>query len=179
MVTGILSRMQFRFAPAALALVALLGFGCHSSVEGVWHSTSSNRVVELRAGSAYITEGNSIQAVPYEVDGDKIVLKMPFLSAVLLRMPDGTLSGMGDTMVQMNKATAGWLGLYASRDGEDSLTLSAEGRAVYTHQGRSITLTYIVYGNKLTLFQGEERIPVTRRHDGSLETPDAVLHKQS
>jgi hypothetical protein len=171
--------MQFHLSPVFGLLAVLLASGCHSSVEGVWHGTSSNRVIELRAGSAYITEGNSIQAVPYEVDGDKIVLKMPFLSTVLLHMPDGTLSGMGETMVQLNANAARWLGIYTSRDGGYRLSLSAEGRAVYTQQGHSATLTYSVDGDKLILFQGETRISVTRQRDGSLATPDAVLHKQS
>jgi hypothetical protein len=179
MVTGNLSRMQFRFASTLLALAMLQVAGCRSSVEGVWHGTSSNRTVELRSGSAYITEGHSTQAVPYEVDGDKVVLKMPFLSTVLLQMPDGTLSGMGETLVQMPKDRSGWLGLYASRDGGDRLVLNAEGHAVYTHRGRSMELTYTVHENKLTLLQGEMRIPITRQPDGSLATPDAVLHKQS
>ena len=178
MVTGTLSRVQFCHAFAVLC-AALCATGCRPSVEGVWHGTSSNRILELRSGSAYITEGNSTQAVPYEVDGDKVVLKMPFLSTVLLRMPDGTLTGMGETMVQMPRDKSGWLGLYESRDGVDRLALKADGRAVYTHQGRSVELPYTIHENKLTLLQGELRIPITRQPDGSLATPDAVLHKQS
>jgi len=160
---------------AALLVLA----GCHSSIDGTWRGTTSDRIIELRSGNAYITEGRSTQAVPYEISGDKIVLKMPFMNAVLRRMPDGALTGMGETLVKVDETTAALLGTYESTEGEYRLHLSAQGRAVYTRLGRSIVASYTIDGNSITLSQGTLRIPIKRRADGSLETPDAVLKKQS
>jgi hypothetical protein len=160
-----------------LALFALVG--CRSASDGTWRGTTSDRIIELKAGSAFITEGNSTQAVPYEISGDKIVLKMPFMNAVLRRMPDGSLSGMGETLINVDDVTAALLGTYESSEGEYRLRLSAQGRAVYTRLGRSIVTSYTVNGDNITLNEGRLRIPIKRRPDGSLETPDAVLKKQS
>ncbi len=150
-----------------------------ASIEGSYRGTTSDRIIEFKSGNAYISEGSSTQAVPYEVSGDKIVLKMPFMNTVLRCMPDGVLSGMGETLVKMDDATAALLGTYESSEGEYRLRLSAQGRAVYTRLGRPIITSYTVEGDKITLNQGAISIPVKRRSDGSLETPDAVLKKQS
>lgn len=179
MVTGKLPRRQLRFAHLPLLAVFWMLLGCHSAEEGLWRATTSERTIELRAGNAYITEGRSIQSVPYKVEGDKIVLHMPFLNTVLQRMPDGSLSGMGETLIRLDSTSAAWLGLYESRDGEYRLQLHPGGRAVYTRLGRSQAVTYKVDGNTLTLFEGSLRIKIRRRSDGSIETPDAVLNKQS
>ncbi|MDE1175706.1 MAG: hypothetical protein PW789_03785 [Edaphobacter sp.] len=62
-------------------------------------------MIEFRSGSAYITEGGSTQSVAYELADDKVVLKMPFMDVALQRMPDGSLSGMGETLVRVDKPT--------------------------------------------------------------------------
>jgi hypothetical protein len=162
-----------------IPLLALAIFGCRSWPGGTYRSTTSDRVIEFKSGIAYITEGHSSQAIPYESDGDKIVLKLPFMNEVLRRMPDGALSGMGGTLVKIDDVTAILIGTYESSEGEYRLRLGAEGRAVYTRLGRSIDLSYTVDGNQITLNQGSIRIPVKRHPDGSLETPEAVMKKQS
>ena len=191
MVLRNLSRMQFDYddEPSrrltlrdliVLAPVfALLMLGCRSWAGGTYRSTTSDRVIEFRSGTAYITEGHSSQAVPYKTASDKIVLRLPFMDEVLRRMPDGALSGMGEILVRVDDATALLLGIYESREGEYRLQLETEGRAVYTRLGRSIEVSYTVSGNQITLNQGTIRIPVKLRPDGSLETPDAVLNKQT
>jgi hypothetical protein len=90
-----------RLSVAILSAFLLLS-GCGSSNEGVYRGTVSHRVIELRSGSAYITEGGSTQAVAYEVADDKVVLKMPFMNVALQRMPDGSLTGMGETLIKVN-----------------------------------------------------------------------------
>jgi len=59
-------------------------------------------MIEFRSGSAYITEGGSTQAVAYEVADDKVVLKMSYMSVALQRMPDGSLAGMGETLIKVD-----------------------------------------------------------------------------
>jgi hypothetical protein len=87
---------------AAIMSALLCLSGCRSSNEGIYRGTLTHRVVELRSGSAYITEDGSTQAVAYEVADDKVVLKMPFMNVALQRMPDGSLAGMGETLIKVN-----------------------------------------------------------------------------
>jgi len=162
-----------------IPLLALVIFGCHSWFGGTYRSTTSDRIIEFKSGIAYITEGHSSQAIPYETSGDRIVLKLPFMNEVLRRMPDGALAGVGGTFVKIDDATAVLIGTYESSEGEYRLRLSAEGRAVYTRLGRSVDVSYTVDGNQITLNQGSIRIPVRCHPDGSLETPEAVLKKRS
>jgi hypothetical protein len=170
-------RVQLPALFATLPLILLLA--CRTSTDGTYRGTTSDRVIELKSGTAYITEGNSSQAVPYEVAGDRIVLKMPFMNTVLRKMPDGALAGMGETLIKIDESTAALLGTYESSEGEYRLRLSTQGRAVYTRLGRSFTATYTISGDQITLNRGDAVIPVKRRSDGSLETPDGVLKKQS
>jgi|GEM_PF-3804690 len=185
-VLGNLSCRQFRLRFSPLKFVFLLIgsllpalLGCRTSINGTYRGETSSRVIEFRSASAYISEGGSTQAVPYEVSADRIVLKMPFMNIVLRRMPDGSLSGMGETMVRVEDIRGSLVGNYESSGGEYQLRLSAQGHAVYTRLGRSIDGSYSMEGNILTLHQGTIRISIERRPDGSLETPDAVLKKQS
>lgn len=87
---------------ATMLSAFLLVCGCRSSNEGTYRGTLSNRVIEFRSGSAYITEDGSTQAIAYEVADDKIVLKMPFMNVALQRMPDGSLAGMGETLIKVD-----------------------------------------------------------------------------
>ncbi len=93
-------------APPRLSAAILGAFlflsGCRSSNDEIYRGTLSHRVIEFRSGSAYITEGGSTQAVAYEVADDKVVLKMPFMDVALQRMPDGSLTGMGETLIKVN-----------------------------------------------------------------------------
>jgi len=190
MVARNLSRRQFdspafihrwlaRLPLVAVLLPMLLIVACRSSAEGTYRGTISDRIIELKSGTAYITEGSSSQAVPYEVSGDKIVLKMPFMNSVLRRMPDGALTGMGETLIKVDETLATILGTYESVEGEYRLHLGAQGRATYTKLGRSYTASYTVKGDQITLNHDGILTPVKRHSDGSLETPDAVLKKQS
>ncbi len=88
-----------------ILFVATMLSGCHSWPGGTFHGPVTGRVIEFKSGTAYITEGQagqSTQAVTYEVGGDKVVLQLPFTKEVLRRMPDGTLLGMGETLVQVD-----------------------------------------------------------------------------
>ncbi len=177
MVSVPLSRKQHYFAAAAL-LVPLLLAGCSPSLEGTWHGTDSDRMIELRSGKAYISEGRSTSAVPYEVTGDRVVLKTPFIDTVLRRTPDGALSGIGEKLVRVDDRIAQLLGTYESSHGEYRLRLDTQGRAVYIGPGYSGLATYTVKGADIVLTQGTRHILLKRRSDGSLETPDGVLRKQ-
>jgi hypothetical protein len=172
-------RWLARLPMMAVLLPLLLIVACRSSSEGTYRGTISDRIIELKSGTAFITEGNSSQAVPYEVSGDKIVLKMPFMNTVLRRMPDGALAGMGETLIKVDESLATILGTYESVEGEYRLHLGAQGRATYTRLGRSFTASYTVMGDQITLNHDGTLIPIKRHSDGSLETPDAVLKKQS
>lgn len=101
--------LGFSSAPSGVVVAILSGLlllsGCRSSNVGTYRGTVSHRVIEFRSGSAYITEGGSTQAVAYELADDKVVLKMPFMDVALQRMPDGSLSGMGETLVRVDKPT--------------------------------------------------------------------------
>lgn len=178
------SLSKFRGAwlrPAAAACMAtsFLVAGCRNSGEEIYHSTVSDRMIELRSGTAYVTEGSSTQAVHYELEDDKVVLHFPFMNTALRRMPDGSLSGMGEVLVKIDATTAALLGTYESAGGDYRLRLEMRGQAVYTRFGQPEVATYTFSGDQITLQQGSHSIPVRRRADGSLETADAVLQKLS
>jgi hypothetical protein len=169
---------------ASVSLFVLILLGCRSWSGGIYRSTSSERFIEFKSGTAYITDGNSSQAVAYKILGDKVILKLPFMNEVLRRMPDGALSGMGETLVHVDDATAVLIGAYESSDGGYRLRLGVQGRAVYTRLGISVDVNYTVDGdlitlNQITPDQNSIKIPVRRHPDGSLVTPDAVLKKRS
>lgn len=86
----------------AAALASSLLFACHTRPNESYRGTLSNRVIEFRSNMAYITEGGSTQAFAYRTEGsDTIVLQMPFTNVALRRMPDGSLSGMGESLVRV------------------------------------------------------------------------------
>jgi len=160
-------------------LASLIMSGCRVGTEEIYRGTTSDRMIELRSGTAYITEGTSTQAVHYQVEGDRLILNLPFMNSALRRMPDGSLSGMGERLVKIDSSTAALLGTYESAGGEYRLKLGAQGHAIYSRGGRSSIAIYTFAGDQITLKQGSLSIPVKRRPDGSLETPDAVLRKQN
>jgi hypothetical protein len=70
---------------------------------GTYQGALSHRIVEFRTDTAYITEGGSTQAFAYKTkDNDTIVLEMPFTRIALRRMPDGSLSGMGESFIRID-----------------------------------------------------------------------------
>jgi hypothetical protein len=178
MVMPLLCRRQSKSAMWT-TLLSILLCGCHSWPGGIYRSPLTDRVIEFKSGTAYITEGRSTQAIAYVVKGDRVVLQLPFTNEVLQRMPDGTLSGMGERLVKFDPATSALMGTYTSKDGEYALRFSTSDTAIYTSLGRPVNVTFTVHGNRIILQHGETQILVIRHPDGSLETPSAILRKDS
>jgi hypothetical protein len=125
----------------ALACFALTLSGCRSWPSGSYRGSVTGRVIEFQAGIAYITEGRSTQAISYDVDGEKVILNLPFTNEVLHRLPDGTLSGMGETLLHIEGSAAKVRGIYASEEDKYTLPLSTRRTAVCTCLERSTKLT--------------------------------------
>lgn len=86
---------RWLLGPAMLALsLCLPGCSC-DGVEGTYTDAENVIKLELKDGDrAYITMGDlGSKAGEYEVDGDRVIVKMDGDSAVFTRKEDGSLDG--------------------------------------------------------------------------------------
>jgi hypothetical protein len=111
----------------AIACFALGLHGCRSWPSGSYRGSITGRIFEFQSGIAYITEGHSTQAISYDVDGEKVILNLPFTNEVLRRLPDGALSGMGETLLHVEESTAAVRGIYAGEEGNYRRCLPSDG----------------------------------------------------
>lgn len=82
-------------ATAAVIATATAGLsGCRSRLSGTYESANGVMTVEFHSGKAYLTMPLATVEVPYEVDGNKVILQhVAGVNVVLTRNADGSLQG--------------------------------------------------------------------------------------
>jgi hypothetical protein len=87
------------FSAVLVLSASLIVAGCHHRIdEGVYENTTGQMAVEFRDGKVFLTMGGqSSDALPYEVKGDKVTIHGGTIvgDVTLTRNSDGTLQGEG------------------------------------------------------------------------------------
>jgi hypothetical protein len=89
-----MNRILQRTLPIAMIVVMMLiAVGCGGSLSGKYEAANGVLSVEFTSGKAHVSTLVMTFEADYEVQDDKVILKMPAGSMVLTRNNDGTFDG--------------------------------------------------------------------------------------